>query len=215
MAESKIVVQVILDNKALQTGSAQTKKVLDDVSKSTSNFQKSVSKTNKALQQNRAQSGLNNAILIELGRTASDSQFGFQGMANNIGRLVELGQEFARTGGGGLGASLKELGKSIIGTGGILIAIQLLISFLPKIEKRFKKWRDGTKGVTEAQKELTKTLDDLIKRGEDNNKELVKQEKLLNNAGAELLRLGRLYNEESTNKSKSRDKQSEYNRVFR
>ncbi len=40
MAESKIVVQVILDNKALQTGSAQTKRVLDDVSKSTSNFQK-------------------------------------------------------------------------------------------------------------------------------------------------------------------------------
>jgi hypothetical protein len=212
MAESKIVVQVILDNKALQAGSAQTKKVLDDVSKSTSNFQKTVGKTNKALQQNRAQSGLNNAILIELGRTASDAQYGFQGMANNIGRLVELGQEFSRTGGGGLKSALKTLGKSIIGTGGILIAIQLLISFLPTIQERFKKWREGTKGVTDAQKELTKTLDDLIKRGEDNNNELAKQEKLLNNAGAELLRLGRLYKEESTNKSKSRDKQSEYNR---
>lgn len=174
-------------------------------------FAKSVSKTTGALKGNRAQSGLNNAILIELGRTASDAQYGFQGMANNIGRLVELGQEFARTGGGGLKAALGTLGKSILGGGGILIAIQLLISFLPTIQKKFKNWRDGVKGVTEAHKELTKTLDDLIKLGEDNNKELLKQEKLLSKAGNELLRLGRLYKEESTNKSKSRDKQGEYN----
>jgi hypothetical protein len=144
MAESKIVVQVILDNKALQTGSTQTKRVLDDVSKSTSNFQKAVGKTNKALEQNRAQSGLNNAILIELGRTASDSQFGFQGMANNIGRLVELGQEFTRTGGGGILNALKTLGSSILGTGGILIGIQLFIALLPKLEKRLKEASGST-----------------------------------------------------------------------
>lgn len=175
-------------------------------------FAKSVSKTTGALKGNRAQSGLNNAILIELGRTASDSQYGFQGMANNIGRLVELGQEFARTGGGGLKAALGTLGKSILGTGGILIAIQLLISFLPTIQERFKKWRDGTKGVTEAQKELTKTLDDLIKRGEDNNKDLAKQEKLLNNAGDALTRLGHKYKEDSDRKGRARAKQNEYNR---
>jgi len=175
-------------------------------------FAKSMSRTTGALKQNRAQSGLNNAILIELGRTASDAQYGFQGMANNIGRLVELGQEFARTGGGGLGSSIRQLGKSILGGGGVLIAIQLLISFLPTIQKRFKKWRDGTKGVTEAQKELTKTLDDLIKRGEDNNNELAKQEKLLNNAGDVLTRLGHKYKEDSDRKGRARAKQNEYNR---
>lgn len=175
-------------------------------------FAKSMSRTTGALKQNRAQSGLNNAILIELGRTASDAQYGFQGMANNIGRLVELGQEFARTGGGGLKAALGTLGKSILGTGGILIAIQLLISFLPTIQEKFKKWREGTKGVTEAQKELTKTLDDLIKRGEDNNKDLAKQEKLLNNAGDALTRLGHKYKEDSDRKGRAGAKQNEYNR---
>jgi chromosome segregation ATPase len=133
-------------------------------------------------------------------------------MANNIGRLVELGQEFARTGGGGLKAALGTLGKSILGTGGILIAIQLLISFLPTIQEKFKKWREGTKGVTEAQKELTKTLDDLIKRGEDNNKDLAKQEKLLNNAGDALTRLGHKYKEDSDRKGRAGAKQNEYNR---
>lgn len=105
---------------------------------------KTIATGTKGLQQNRAQSGLNNAILIELGRTASDAQYGFQGMANNIGRLVELGQEFTRTGGGGIMKAFKTLGKSILGTGGILIGVQLLISFLPTLQKKFKELRGGT-----------------------------------------------------------------------
>jgi hypothetical protein len=182
MAESKIVVQVILDNKALQTGSTQTKRVLDDVSKSTSNFQKAVGKTNKALQQNRAQSGLNNAILIELGRTASDAQYGFQGMANNIGRIVELGQEFARTGGGGLRGALGTLGKSILGTGGILIGIQLLISFLPTLQKKFKEMTSESGNLNDATKELTKSYDELTKSIKENNKAQAEQDEDLDDA---------------------------------
>jgi len=132
-------------------------------------FAKSVSKTTGALKGNRAQSGLNNAILIELGRTASDSQYGFQGMANNIGRLVELGQEFTRTGGGGLKNSLKELGRSILGGGGILIAIQLLISFLPKLQQKFKEASTGAgvlgdslKKAGESAASTVRELDDLL-----------------------------------------------------
>jgi hypothetical protein len=132
-------------------------------------FAKSVSKTTGALKGNRAQSGLNNAILIELGRTASDSQFGFQGMANNIGRIVELGQEFTRTGGGGLKNSLKELGRSILGGGGILIGIQLLISFLPKLQQKFKEASTGAgvlgdslKKAGESAGSTIRELDDLL-----------------------------------------------------
>ena len=86
----------------------------------------------------RAQSGLNNAILLETGRLASDASYGFNGIANNLSQLVSLFQSFARTNGGVI-ASLKTLGKSMMGTGGVLIAIQLFISFLPKLEKLFKK----------------------------------------------------------------------------
>lgn len=132
-------------------------------------FAKSVSRTTGALKGNRAQSGLNNAILIELGRTASDSQYGFQGMANNIGRLVELGQEFTRTGGGGILNALKTLGKSILGGGGILIGIQLLISFLPKLQQKFKEASTGAgvlgdslKKAGESAASTVRELDDLL-----------------------------------------------------
>jgi hypothetical protein len=121
-------------------------------------FGKSVGGTTKGLKQNRAQSGLNNAILIEMGRTASDAQYGFQGMANNIGRLVELGQEFTRTGAGGLRGALSTLGKSIMGTGGILIGVQLLISFLPTLQKKFKELRKDSNDLNDVFKDASGTV---------------------------------------------------------
>jgi len=91
----------------------------------------------KSLNTLKATSGLNNAILLETSRLASDASFGFQGMANNIGQLVSLFQISAANA-GGFKETLKDLGKSLMGTGGVLIGVQLLISFLPKIEKAFK-----------------------------------------------------------------------------
>jgi len=213
MAESKIVIQVILDNKALQTGSKQTKQALDKVSESTSNFQKAVGKTNKALDQNRAQSGLNNAILIELGRTASDSQFGFQGMANNIGRLVELGQEFTRTGGGGLGKSLKTLLKSIVGTGGILIGIQLFIALLPKLEKKLKQAREGTDSLSKANKELTRTYDELLASAKENRDITEDATDAFEGANEALVKYGGLYDENSKAVRRGKTRQDEYNKA--
>ena len=147
------------------------------LTQSNSGLNDSVSKGTKGLKQNRAQSGLNNAILIELGRTASDAQYGFQGMANNIGRIVELGQEFARTGAGGLRGALSTLGKSIMGTGGILIGVQLLISFLPTLQKKFKEWRNNTEGLDEATKKLFQSTVNLTEEAKELNETLVDQEK--------------------------------------
>ena len=109
----------------------------------------------------RAQSGLNNAILLETSRLASDAAYGMQGMANNIGQLLSLFQSYSRTAGGFM-ASIKELGKSLLGSGGLLIAAQLLISFLPKIIKYFEKTKEAIESETEAliknNKELDKTI---------------------------------------------------------
>jgi len=109
----------------------------------------------------RAQSGLNNAILLETSRLASDAAYGMQGMANNIGQLLSLFQSYSRTAGGFM-ASIKELGKSLMGAGGLLIAAQLLISFLPKIIKYFERTKEVIESETEAliknNKELDKTI---------------------------------------------------------
>lgn len=76
----------------------------------------------------RAQAGLNNAILLETSRLASDAGYGFTAIANNLSQVISLFFSFTKTAGGVVN-SLKELGRSIMGTGGILIAVQLLIAF--------------------------------------------------------------------------------------
>lgn len=111
---------------------------------------------NKAKSENRAQSGLSNAILIESGRVASDAAYGIQGVANNLGRLIELGQEFARTNkGGGMAGALKQLRGSFLGLGGVIIGVQLLLSFLPKITKAFQNWLAEITAVTKALRDAT------------------------------------------------------------
>ena len=146
------------------------------------------SKLTKATIQGKTQTGLNNAILTEAGRTASDAAYGMQGMANNMGQLLTLMSQHAQTKGGFI-ASMRELGKSLFGIGGILIGLQLLISFLPKIEKWFRSLGKDVDSFTEKlsfNTEIIKTyIDalsdenitnekrlDLLKGLKKNNKEL-------------------------------------------
>jgi len=115
----------------------------------------------KATKQGKTQTGLNNAILVEAGRAASDVQYGMMGMANNIGQLTTLMGQHMQTQGGFI-ASMKELKGSIIGVGGIMIAIQLFISFLPKIEKWFKSFGAGARFLSETMKEASQTVEGTI-----------------------------------------------------
>jgi len=103
----------------------------------------------------RAQSGLNNAILLETSRLASDASYGFQGMANNLGQIVSLFFSFSKTAGGTLN-SLKQLGRSLLGSGGLLIGIQLLIAFGDDIYNFFF-------GASKAAEEFKKKIDELTK----------------------------------------------------
>ena len=114
-----------------------------------------------ATKQVKTTSGLNNAILLESGRLASDAAYGFQGIANNLGQLVSLFQISAKNA-GGFGAALRQVGGQILGTGGVLIGIQLLISFLPQISKFFNKTSDSAKKTAKEMKELTKSISDQI-----------------------------------------------------
>lgn len=91
----------------------------------------------KKTKQGKTQTGLNNAILTEAGRAASDAAYGMQGMANNLGQLLTLMNQHVQTKGGFV-ASMKSLGNSLMGSGGVLILLQLLISYLPQIQAWFK-----------------------------------------------------------------------------
>ncbi len=128
----------------------------------------STKKTSKAFKQSKTQVGLNNAILTEAGRAASDLRFGFNGVANNVGQMASLFGSLITTS-DNVGTSLKELGKSLLGTGGILIAVQLLIaygdrviSFFTGSEKAVSRFQKGIDDATASLDTQIETFDRLI-----------------------------------------------------
>jgi len=150
MANKKILIDIKVTDAQASTGINKTTKAVDGLAKSTKVLEGRTSK-------NKATSGLNNAILQESGRLASDAAYGFQGMANNLGQLVSLFQNSAENSGGFL-QSLRDLKSSFFGVGGILIGVQLLISFLPDIQKAFKKSTKATMGFSGAFDELSEKV---------------------------------------------------------
>ena len=111
----------------------------------------------EAAKGSRAQSGLSNAILLETGRLASDASFGFTAIANNLSQLITLFQSFARTSGGFVN-SIKRLGESLMGSAGILIGVQLLISFAPKLYEFFRGAAGEAEKFKKALDEATKSI---------------------------------------------------------
>jgi hypothetical protein len=130
MASKKIMVDIMVVDKNATKTINQTSKAVDGLAKST---QQLAGRTSK----NKAETGLNNALLMETGRLASDASYGFQGMANNLGQVVSLLQISAKNSGGFVN-SLRDLGRSLMGVGGVMVGVQLLISFLPQISRYFK-----------------------------------------------------------------------------
>lgn len=111
----------------------------------------------------KATSGLNNAILLETSRLASDASYGFTAIANNLGQLVNLFQISAKNAGGFVD-SLKQLGTSLLGSGGILIAIQLLIAFGDDIYNFFFNSTKAADEFDKKIKELTGSIDGTLSK---------------------------------------------------
>lgn len=187
MATKKILIQVILDDKA----SREQKKVQSALNQTTSAIKKMTAEEEKqfiaqeklnlqnklyinelkqkaqaelfaadATARTRAQAGLNNAILLETGRLASDVNFGFTAIANNLSQVVTLFSSFVRTSDGVKGA-FRELGKSIMGTGGLLIAVQLIIGLLPRLDKKLRELRSASRDLSEIFEKVGEEVQDV------------------------------------------------------
>tara|TARA_A200000113_G_C8872899_1_gene357386 strand:- start:2232 stop:3866 length:1635 start_codon:yes stop_codon:yes gene_type:complete len=148
MASKKILIQVDITTKSAEVN-------VDKVVNKLNQLEGATTKVTKATEKGRAQSGLNNAILLETGRLASDAAYGYTAIANNLSQVITLFSSFIETN-KSVVASFKQLGASLLGTGGFLIAIQLVISFGPKIMEMLS-------GVTEKTKELKKVQEEANK----------------------------------------------------
>ena len=136
------------------------------IAKSELGYSDAVGKTAAQLKSTKTQAGLNNAILLESGRLASDASYGFTAMANNLSQLVSLFGSFTKTS-GGMTESLKDLGKSLMGTGGVLLAVQLLIGALQS--EKVMKFIKALGGLSPRLRELS----DMSKNFSQNTEDLV------------------------------------------
>ena len=181
MATKKILIQI-------EANAAEANAVLNKVKKSLDGVAGANVKMSKSAKGANRETGLHNAILMETSRLASDVSYGFTAIANNLGQLIDLFKMTSNSASGVMGA-FKNLFKiqSLL-----IIGVQLLISFMPRIIKHFKDKAKAAKAVRNALIEGTQAVQGQVQAlmvYEDmlnsTNMSLTEKEKLLSKVAKE------------------------------
>ena len=114
----------------------------------------------KGMQGASMASGSASASVMEMGRAISDSNYGIQGMANNISQLAS-NLVFTTKAAGGLKAGMRELWTAMMGPLGILIAIQSVIAIWEGYSMRARQVEEDNANLKVNIEGLVKALDDL------------------------------------------------------
>jgi len=150
MATKKILIQI-------QVGAKDADIAVANVTKAMEGLSDAQIKVNKTTKNSTASAGLHNAILMEAGRTASDLNYGFSAIANNLGQLYSLFQASANSA-EGLGAAFRKL-ISIQAV--LLIGGQLLIQNLDKIFRFVKEVVFSIQDLSKVFDKASKTVLDV------------------------------------------------------
>lgn len=130
-----------------------------------------VNETGNKLKGLPSQSGQATLALSNLGRVASDAPFGFIAIANNIEPLVQSLQSLGKTS-GGIGGTLKALGASLIGPGGLLLGFSLLSSAITVAVQKYGSLGNAINAIFGRQDALVKQTADAAKSYEKFNQQL-------------------------------------------
>ena len=150
-------VEIIFEAKGFNEVAAGSAKVTASLAKTAVEAGKLDS---KLLQTSRASNSASQSLL-NLGRVAQDAPFGFIGIANNINPLLESFQRLKAEAGGTRGA-LKSLGQSLVGGGGLGLALSVVLASVSFITNGFSAWTRGLKSNTEELKKTKDALDSII-----------------------------------------------------
>jgi hypothetical protein len=136
--------------------------------------------------------GSNDATLalMNLGRVAQDAPFGFIGIANNLNPLLESFQRLSKES-GGLKNALKALGSSLMGAGGVGLALSAfqfialggvdavakMFSGVDKAKAKADKLKEAANAAKEASEAFVSSLSDVtqanLKGSQDAQNELI------------------------------------------
>lgn len=130
-----------------------------------------VNETGNKLKGLPSSSGQATLALSNLGRVASDAPFGFIAIANNIEPLVQSLQSLGKTS-GGIGGTLKALGASLIGPGGLLLGFSLVSSAITVAVQKYGSLGNAINAIFGRQDALVKQTADAAKSYEKFNQQL-------------------------------------------
>jgi hypothetical protein len=156
MADKKVIaVEIKVTERNAAKAVNTTKKAVDGLANSTERLAIANNK-------NKTNAGLNNAIIAESARLASDASYGFTAIANNLGQLISLFSMSAKAAGG-----LRDAFVALFSIQSLfLIGIQLLITYGNDLYNFFI-------GASDAANKYKKSLEDLTAETEGNRRELL------------------------------------------
>ena len=183
----QLIQRVATTNEGYLKGTMQVmrlEKELKDLTKTQSTFNASSKLNAKNMGSVRSATGNATGMMVELGRTISDANYGITGMANNLQQLASTFILSTKSSGGFKGA-IKDLGKSFMGVGGILVIISTVITLFERYAMKQREAKDNTDELNKSIARETSSLNTLLSfaKAETLNKET--REKAINKINKE------------------------------
>lgn len=179
-------------DKAAQTASKGLGKmngVSAKIADQASDLAKGAAKAGGALDKTGKSSGAATQSLINLSRVAQDAPYGFIGIANNLNPLLESFQRLRKETGSG-GKALKAFGSSLVGAGGIGLALGIVSSLMVVFGDRLFK----STSAAEKQADAIKKAKDQLQAYADSLNDIQKVDLFgTQNAQEELVKLRTLF----------------------
>ena len=167
--------QIILEVKVTKEGEVNVD-LLKSKIKELDNDIKKVGVSTKTMSKNlgnvKSATGSASGAVVELGRTISDSNYGFPAMANNVQQLATQ-FTFVTKEAGGFGKGLKSVFKAMTGAGGVLLLFTIGVTLLERFALNSRKAATASKELAESISAETSSLTTLVSvaRNENLNKE--------------------------------------------
>lgn len=167
--------QIILEVKVTKEGEVNVdllKKKIKELDQDIKKVGVSTNTMSKKLGNVKSATGSASGAVVELGRTISDSNYGFPAMANNVQQLATQ-FTFVTREAGGFGKGLKSVFKAMTGAGGVLLLFTIGVALLERFSLNARKAATASKELAQSISAETSSLTTLVSvaKNENLNKE--------------------------------------------